>query len=371
MAMKLSVGLWGEHRSRKINKHHPKTFCTTQPATMKLLSAAKTAQVVVLLKRGYSGRRIERETGVSTGKISAIRKKHCPDLPKSSGGRPSKLSENEIRLVVRSITSRKVDTAPQAKRILKDVTNSTAGNQTIRRGLSKAGLEAKTKVKKPLLTPKHRRERLDWAIAHKEHTLEDWKAYIWSDETKINRVGSDGKKWVWVRKGEGLSDRRVQSTLKFGGGSVMIWGCMGWNGVGRAVKIDGIMDGDLYVAILEDDLKGSMEDLEVEAADIIFQQDNDPKHTCRKAKKWFKDNKIKTMPWPAQSPDLNPIEHLWQHCKSKLAEYENPPKGVLELWERVQDVWDEIDPSVCQKLIESMPRRIEAVIEAKGGHTKY
>jgi hypothetical protein len=77
------------------------------------------------------------------------------------------------------------------------------------------------------------------------------------------------------------------------------------------------------------------------------------------------------LPWPAQSPDLNPIEHLWNHLKTRLEEYEEAPKEMGELWERVDKEWNEIEPEVCQNLIESMPRRVEAVIQAKGGYTKY
>ena len=80
---------------------------------------------------------------------------------------------------------------------------------------------------------------------------------------------------------------------------------------------------------------------------------------------------MQVMTWPAQSPDLNPIEHLWIHLKRKLGEYEEPPRGINELWERIQVVWDGIPAEECQKLIESMPRKIEAVLRAKGGYTKY
>jgi hypothetical protein len=72
-----------------------------------------------------------------------------------------------------------------------------------------------------------------------------------------------------------------------------------------------------------------------------------------------------------QSPDLNPIEQLWTHIKRRLADYEIPPSGIIELWERVEAEWNKIEPKVCQDLIESMPRRVQAVIEAKGGYTKY
>jgi hypothetical protein len=232
-------------------------------------------------------------------------------------------------------------------------------------------MKAVVKRKRPLLTKRHRQERLDFAISHQDWTMEDWKNVVWSDETKINRLGSDGRKWVWKKAGEGLSDRLVEGTLKFGGGSVMVWGCMLWDGVGYACKIDGRMDADLYISILDDDLQASLEYFNKTPTDIIFQQDNDPKHTSKKAKTWFEDHGFQVLPWPAQSPDLNPIEHLWSHLKRRLAEYEIPPSGIMELWECVQVEWNKIEPKVCQDLIESMPRRVAAVIKAKGGYTKY
>ena len=97
----------------------------------------------------------------------------------------------------------------------------------------------------------------------------------------------------------------------------------------------------------------------------------DSKHTCHKARNWFQDHDFNVMLWPAHSPDLNPIEHLWNHLKRRLAGYEEEAKGMLELWERVQVEWDKIEPEVCQNLIESMPRHMEAVIKAKWGYTKY
>ena len=84
--------------------------------------------------------------------------------------------------------------------------------------------------------------------------MEDWKHVIWSDKTKINCIGSDGRKWAWKRAGEGLSDRLVEGTVKFGGGSVMLWGCMTWEGVGFAHGIEDKMDADLYFQILEEEL---------------------------------------------------------------------------------------------------------------------
>jgi hypothetical protein len=67
----------------------------------------------------------------------------------------------------------------------------------------------------------------------------------------------------------------------------------------------------------------------------------------------------------AQSPDINPIEHLWYYIKSQLLQYEILPKGVHELWEILVKEWNDIPPDVCQNIIESVPRRIKAVIGEK------
>ena len=165
---------------------------------------------------------------------------------------------------------------------------------------------------------------------------------VWSDETKINSLGSDGRKWAWKKTGEGLNERLVQGTLKFGGGSIMVWGYFMWEGVGYTTRIEGRMDGELYKSILDEDLQNSIRYYQLDPAKIIFQQDNDSKHTCKKAKEWFENNGMTVLPWPVQSPDLNPIEYPWDYLKRKLGQYAPAPSGILELWERIEKEWEDI-----------------------------
>lgn len=76
------------------------------------------------------------------------------------------------------------------------------------------------------------------------------------------------------------------------------------------------------------------------------------------------------MKWPAQSPDLNPIEHIWSDLKTRLGKRQRASNRD-DLWETILEEWEMTDPSLCRRLVESMPRRCAAVIAAKGGHTKY
>jgi len=131
------------------------------------------------------------------------------------------------------------------------------------------------------------------------------------------------------------------------------------------------MTQDIYIEILEDCLLKTIKWYKLKPKDIIFQHDNDPKHTAERVQQWLEKRPFKTLIWPAQSPDMNPIEHLWAIMKRKLNKYENPPNGMIQLWERIKTIWNNIDEDICINLIESMPRRIEAVLKAKGKWTDY
>ena len=222
---------------------------------MKPITDNKRNNIISLLISGTPVHKIKLSQGVSTFTISKIHSQYCPNLPKAPGGRPSKLTAKNVHHALHLISSQRAENAVQVTRTLKTITNQSITPQTVRRYLKKAGMKAVAKKKRPLLKKVHRQACLDFALAHQHWTVEDWKKVVWSDETKINRMGSDGRKWVWKKEGEGLSDRLVERTFKFGGGSLMMWGRMLWDGPGYACKIDGRMDGDLYIKIHQENVK--------------------------------------------------------------------------------------------------------------------
>ena len=97
----------------------------------------------------------------------------------------------------------------------------------------------------------------------------------------------------------------------------------------------------------------------------IFQEDNAPIHAAKVVKKWQVENNITSLPWPVQSPDLNPIKNLWDELDRKVRKHKPLPKNQDDLWQILQEEWLNLDESIYKSLIDSMPRRIAAVIDNK------
>ena len=155
----------------------------------------------------------------------------------------------------------------------------------------------------------------------------------------------------------------------------MMWGYITYDGPGYACRIyDGTMKKEDYVRILDTTLMDTLNYYNYDPKNIYFQQDNDPKRTSKAAKAWFEESNFDSKSIycrPAQSPDINPIEHVWHHLKLKLSAYETRAKGVHELWDQIEEQWASFTKDDCRKYIDSMPDRIKAVIQAKGGYTYY
>ena len=239
--------------------------------------------------------------------------------------------------------------------------------------LKSMGFHARRKKKQPLLTNNHRKQRLAWAKKHQNWSIEQWHQVVFSDETKINIWGSDGCKYYWTQPGDVLRSHHIDLSVKHGGGKLIMWGCITSEGPGYACQVyDGNMDSLTYQHILETTYMETLEYYHMDKRNVYLQQDNDPKHKSKSTLSWLEQNNVRYISdWPPNSPDLNPIEHIWHLLKLRLSLYERKARNIDKLRERVDLEWNKLDKETCRSYIGSMPNRIAAVIKSKGKFTRY
>ncbi len=220
---------------------------------------------------------------------------------------------------------------------------------------------------KPLLNQRQRQKRLTWAVEKKNWTVAQWSKVLFSDESKFCiSFGNQGPR-VWRKSEEAQNPCCLKSIVKFPQ-SVMIWAAMSSAGVGPLCFLKSTVNAAIYQEIVEHFMLPSANKLYGDA-DFIFQQDLAPAHTAKGTKSWFNDHGVTVLDCPANLPDLNPIENLWGIVKRKLRD--TRPNNADDLKAAIKETWASIPSQQCHKLITSMPRRIEAVIKAKGAPTKY
>jgi hypothetical protein len=118
-----------------------------------------------------------------------------------------------------------------------------------------------------------------WAEDHVDWTQEDWDKVWFSDELKFKLFGSDGCQWCRRRPGKEYLDHNVKQTVKHRGENVMVWRCITPNGTGRLHRVEGRMNAIQYCNILSESLLGTLTDYSTTVSSILYQQDNDSKHT--------------------------------------------------------------------------------------------
>jgi len=114
-----------------------------------------------------------------------------------------------------------------------------------------------------------------------------------------------------------------------------------------------------------------LEEFEERNGEYFFQQDNAPIHTSRQTRTFIEETEIILLPWPGQSPDLNPIEHIWDELERHVRSRKDKPKNITELETFLQESWSQISGSVYQKLVSSMENRVKAILKSRGFLTRY
>jgi len=195
---------------------------------MKPLTRAKVNEAIGLMSEGFSTRETAGMLGISPAFAGRVYSSNKENMPVNRGGRPRKISTDTVEFLKVNMKRGVLKTAIEATKRANELLPQPVSFSTIRRRLRDARLMAKRIVKRPALRREHIRGRLHFVRKYREWTEKDWAKVVWSDECKINRICSDGHRWVWDDALGPITTRSVQGTVKFGGGNVIVWGGWAW-----------------------------------------------------------------------------------------------------------------------------------------------
>lgn len=332
----------------------------------KELSEFTRLTVIELYSKGLSMRSIAQQIGSNHRTVGQIIKKKkqygtVKNLP--GRGRKSILTRRTKGQIVREVGNGSKITA----KIIKENLSLDCSLTTIRRSLHAKGLWGRVASRTSCLAKRHMEARLKFAKDHIDKDEQFWSNVIWSDESKFELFGSKRRQTVWRRNGNSHKPGLTQPTVKHSK-YVMVWGCFSAHGIGHLAEILGKLNAAGYKDIVEEHLHSSASEMAI-PDHFILQQDNDPKHTSRLFKAYLAEKDIETLPWPSQSPDLNPIENLWDDLDRRVQQIKRKSFGDYK--EALFRAWTEIPQETLIKLVRSMPKRLRLVIDAKGGPIKY
>ncbi|KAJ8503492.1 hypothetical protein ONZ45_g10813 [Pleurotus djamor] len=304
-----------------------------------------------------------------------LAKEHGCYHHQSKQGRPRAFSEAEMDYAVEQIdTGNATDAADLRRKYFPD-----AIPRTLRHALVRRDRRGYVRRKKVVLSAQDFQKRLEFAQKYSFWAESaNWtnSNVIFSDESKFNIGGSDGLRWCRRPRGrDQLRETTVSQRERRGLGrhSVMVWGCMSRRGVGRLHRIEGRMNRFGYMDVLRESLLPTIEEHGFSGTDWTFQQDNDRKHTANDTKQWLREHTIKTLDWPAHSPDISVIENGWAMLEYLVERHTHPPpKNEEELWKALKDVWySRHFNDYIIKVYESFPSRLKSLLETNGRWTKY
>ena len=315
---------------------------------------------------------ISRIVGVSRRSVGRIIKnfkvsENLESNRKGRCGRKTKAGPETMQMLVSESEVHPRSTSTELRNYVESL-GVQVSSRTVRRYLLKSGRNARRPIKKQLLTEKMKQKRLAWAEIYKEWTKEDWRRVLFSDESNF-QVQGQRSQYVRRSKNEEIREEHMNQFVKQPE-KRMFWGSFSYNGVGSLHPIKGTMNAGQYIQVINNKIQTDMENA-FPNSEGIFQHDLAPCHRAKKCTKLFSEKNICVLDWPGNSTDLNPMENLWAIVK--LEARKKDCTTMDKMTQAVIDIWFS-DPKMkqhCATLVDSMPERVNQVIQKRGGHIKY
>lgn len=338
-----------------------------------VLNAENVAKIIALVDDGRSQRYAARALGIpeTTVRRAIERYRETGLMTRRPGsGRPRATQPADDRFIQLQTLRNRFQTASETARRLQHARNTRVSVNTVRRRLAELDLHSRIPATGPQLTQAQREYRLRFAREHVAWTEEDWGRVLFSDESRFALYTSDRRDRVWRRPRERYARATMVEAVPYGGGSVMVWG-----GINLRAKTDlhvfprGSLTAQRYIAdVLQEYVVPFAPFI---GENFLFMQDNARPHVANVVMDYLSEVDIRTLEWPPRSPDLNPIEHVWDMLGRRIRQRQHPPLDLQHLAAALVEEWDDITQESVATIIRSMRRRLEAVIEASGGNTRY
>ncbi|GFT97660.1 transposable element Tcb2 transposase [Trichonephila clavipes] len=220
------------------------------------------------------------------------------------------------------------------------------------------------------LTRQHRTDRLQWCREHHNWTEQDWACVLFSDESRFSLSSDSRCQLIWRKSGTAYRPENIQEKDQYPTCSIMVWAGIMINGRTRLhVVANGTMTGQRYIdEVLLPHVRlscGAVGDK------FVFMDDNATCHRTLAVHDCLDSEGIQRLVWPARSPDLNPIENVWDALGRQVAGRNYPPTNKNTLIRALTEEWDKLPQQLLDNVVQSMVRRVECCITLHGGHIPY